>query len=78
MSFSQRTKRQCRDLVERLNSTSKADQNYLDSHFKNKTKSVFLCKDIVCVPTSTMDSYTKDTHKYAFELVKAARTMRSI
>ena len=27
------------------------------------------------VPTSTMDSYTKDTHRYAFELVKAARTM---
>ena len=22
-----------------------------------------------------MDSYAKDTHKYAFELVKAARTM---
>ena len=22
-----------------------------------------------------MDSYTKDTHKYAFELVKAARSM---
>ena len=24
---------------------------------------------------STMDSYLKDTHKYAFELVKAAREM---
>ena len=24
---------------------------------------------------STMDSYTKDTHRYAFELIKAARTM---
>ena len=26
-------------------------------------------------PTSAMDSYTKDTHRYAFELVKAARSM---
>ena len=27
------------------------------------------------VPTSTMDSYKKDTHRYAFELVRAARSM---
>ncbi len=25
--------------------------------------------------TSTMDSYTKDIHKYAFTIVKAARSM---
>ncbi len=30
---------------------------------------------MLLVLTSTMDYFTKDTHKYAFELIKAARTM---
>ena len=29
----------------------------------------------VSILTSTMDSYTKDIHRYAFAMVKAARSM---
>ena len=30
---------------------------------------------MIKVPTSTLDPYTKDTHRYAFEIVNAARSM---
>ena len=36
---------------------------------------MFLVASMLISPTSAMDSYTKDTHRYAFELVKAARSM---
>ena len=36
---------------------------------------VILGRLFVKIPASTMDSYTKETHKYAFELVKAVRKM---
>ena len=29
----------------------------------------------VCIDPSAMDSYTKDIHRYAFAMVKAARSM---
>ena len=34
-----------------------------------------LARVSVSILTSTMDSYKKETHRYAFELVKAARNM---
>ena len=41
----------------------------------NISETYFNCQNILSIHTSTMVSYTKDTHRYAFELVKAARTM---
>ena len=36
-----------------------------------------LARKSVSILASTMDSYTKDIHRYAFAMVKAARSMPS-
>ena len=36
---------------------------------------IVLARVSVSILTSTMDSYTKDIHRYAFAMVKAARSM---
>ena len=36
---------------------------------------IVLARVSVSILTSTMDSYTKDIHRYAFTMVKAARSM---
>ena len=36
---------------------------------------IVLVRVPVSILTSTMDSYTKDIHRYAFAMVKAARSM---
>ena len=36
---------------------------------------IVLARVSVSILTSTIDSYTKDVHKYAFAMVKAARSM---
>ena len=40
---------------------------YIDNDYRFSEDSLIL--------TSTMDSYTKDIHRYAFAMVKAARSM---
>ena len=39
------------------------------------TMIIVLARVSVSILTSTMDSYTKDIHRYAFAMVKAARSM---
>ena len=36
---------------------------------------IVLARVSISILTSTMDSYTKDIHRYAFAMVKAARSM---
>ena len=45
------------------------------SNFIHLQISDFFSKVITSILTSTMDSFKKNTHRYAFELVKAAREM---
>ena len=41
------------------------------------TMNIVLARVSLSILTSTMDSFKKDTHKYAFAMVKAARSMPS-
>ena len=36
---------------------------------------IVMARVSVSIPTSTMDFYTKDIHRYAFAMVNAARSM---